>query len=171
LEQSRACTQCGQIRLLSEFDKHKKGKDGRDGRCKYCRQAYVRQWAASHKEIIMQRHYRRVAKDPEKERQRHRDYYHRTKDSFPSKSSSRRALKNQVNSEPYTTADVLNTYGSACHICNLPIDLDAPRKMGKPNWEKGLNIDHIIPLSKGGPDTLSNVKPAHGLCNARKGAR
>lgn len=171
MEQSRPCTQCGQIRLLTEFDKHKRGKDGLDGKCKYCRQAYVRRWAASHKDIISERHQRRMAKDPEKERKRHRDHYHRTKDLKPSKSSARRALKNNVESETYTPSDVLNRYGNDCHICHLPIDLTAPRKMGKPNWEQGLNIDHIIPLSKGGPDTLDNVKPAHGLCNARKGAK
>jgi len=34
----------------------------------------------------------------------------------------------------------------------------------------GLHIDHVMPLSKGGPDTLENVRPAHGSCNVKKQA-
>ena len=61
-------------------------------------------------------------------------------------------------------------YGSDCHICLNPIDLLAPRQPGIKGWEYGLHIDHVIPLSKGGPDTLGNVRPAHGSCNVKKHA-
>jgi 5-methylcytosine-specific restriction endonuclease McrA len=56
-------------------------------------------------------------------------------------------------------------------LCNTAVDLNAPRKSGIPGWEKGLHIDHFIPVSKGGPDTLNNVRPTHGLCNIRKHAK
>jgi 5-methylcytosine-specific restriction endonuclease McrA len=29
----------------------------------------------------------------------------------------------------------------------------------------------VIPLSKGGNDTIENVRPAHAICNLRKGSR
>ncbi|RRD03218.1 HNH endonuclease [Arachnia propionica] len=32
-------------------------------------------------------------------------------------------------------------------------------------------VDHVIPLSQGGPDTLSNKQAAHKLCNERKGRK
>jgi hypothetical protein len=83
----------------------------------------------------------------------------------------RRALKAGNKAEKYTEKDVLNLYGSNCHICKEPIDLNAPRKSGDPGWEKGLHIDHVIPIVKGGPDTLDNVKPAHGVCNVSKSAK
>ena len=71
--------------------------------------------------------------------------------------------------EVYTTLQVLETYGTNCHICNGPVDLSAPRLVGRGvGWEHGLHIDHVIPISKGGPDTLSNVRPSHAYCNISK---
>jgi len=72
---------------------------------------------------------------------------------------------------PYTEKEVINKYGTNCHICNKPIDLKAPRQTGKKGCENGLHIDHVIPIAKGGNDTLNNVKPAHGKCNVLKGAK
>lgn len=70
--------------------------------------------------------------------------------------------------EPYTLKQVINIYGTNCHICLDLIDMDAPRRVGWGGWEKGLHIDHVIPLSKGGDDTLENVRPSHGQCNIMK---
>ncbi len=36
---------------------------------------------------------------------------------------------------------------------------------------KNLTMDHVIPISKGGPHTLSNIVPACKTCNTAKGAR
>ena len=81
----------------------------------------------------------------------------------------RRALKAMAVSEPYTEAEVLEKYGTDCQLCFEPIDLDAPRGIGKgEGWERGLHIDHTISISEGGPDTLDNVRPAHALCNIKR---
>ena len=83
----------------------------------------------------------------------------------------RRALKLKNGHEEYTENQVLNTYGTNCNICSLPIDLNAPRKVGKPGWETGLHIDHLIPISKSGSDMINNVRPTHGLCNLKKNGK
>lgn len=70
----------------------------------------------------------------------------------------------------YSDLELLDIFGSDCHICGEPIDLYAPRQCGKPGWERGYHVDHIIPLSKGGTDTIDNVRPAHGQCNIVKWA-
>lgn len=59
--------------------------------------------------------------------------------------------------------EVVRTYGSNCHICEQPIDPSLPRTS-----KLGLTVDHVIPLSKGGPDTIDNLRPAHWSCNNRK---
>ena len=70
----------------------------------------------------------------------------------------------------YSMFEVLLTHGTICHLCDRPIDMVATRKVGYYGWENGLHLDHVIPLSKGGLDTLENVKPAHARCNINKGA-
>lgn len=83
----------------------------------------------------------------------------------------RRARINNVVRVEYTDKEVLEKYGTNCHLCLEPIDLSAPRSTSHYRWKKSLHIDHLIPISKGGEDTLENVRPAHGFCNISKGNR
>jgi hypothetical protein len=83
----------------------------------------------------------------------------------------RRARKLNNGFEKYSELDIISLYGSICHICKIDIDLSLPRKTSIPGWEMGLHIDHLVPISKGGPDTLENVRPAHGICNLKKHAK
>ena len=61
---------------------------------------------------------------------------------------------------------VLFSKGFNCGICGGMISLDAPR-----NEPLGLVFDHIIPVSKGGSHSYSNIQPAHFSCNGQKGAK
>jgi predicted restriction endonuclease len=119
--------------------------------------SYVAKWSAA---------------NPEKLQEAQRKYREsdRGKEAARRNSAKRRAYKRSNISEPYTEKDVLETYGNKCHICGLEVDLTAPRSQAQnlEGWQKGLQIDHLIPLSKNGPDTLENVRPAHALCNLKK---
>lgn len=46
-----------------------------------------------------------------------------------------------------------------CHICNKKVKTN------------NLHFDHVIPLSKGGPHTIENIKVSHSWCNWKKGNR
>jgi len=81
-----------------------------------------------------------------------------------------RLLNNKY--EKYTIKQVLDLYGSLCHICGIAIDLKASRRVGiGDNWQNSLHIDHVIPIARGGGDILENVRPSHAICNMKKGAR
>ena len=96
----------------------------------------------------------------------------RYRDKHPEKKREgqrrRRARKKGNGFEPYTEDQVLERWGTDCHICHEPIDMNAPRTTNRKDWERGLHMDHVIALANGGRDDLENVKPAHGLCNLIK---
>jgi len=50
-----------------------------------------------------------------------------------------------------------------CHICEVLVDMSLPRTS-----KQGATLDHVIPISKGGVDSLENLKLAHWICNIRK---
>lgn len=79
-----------------------------------------------------------------------------------------RAMRRAVPHELYSTELILSLFGTDCHICLEPIDLEAPRTPGASGWERALHLDHVIPISRGGTDLIENIRPAHGLCNLRK---
>ena len=54
----------------------------------------------------------------------------------------------------------------ACHICGEAIDYSLPHLD-----PKAFVIDHVVPLIRGGSDTIDNVKAAHRDCNSAKRAR
>ncbi len=75
----------------------------------------------------------------------------------------RRALKYGNNHEPYTDIDIFERDNWICGICNQKIN-----KRLKWPGPKSKSIDHIVPLSKGGADTPTNVQAAHLRCNQSK---
>jgi len=64
----------------------------------------------------------------------------------------------------YDKREIAIRDGWLCHICAGSI---APHLWGA--IDPGApNIDHVIPISRGGSDTADNVRLAHALCNNRK---
>lgn len=53
---------------------------------------------------------------------------------------------------------VYRTYGDRCWLCGLKISYGQR------------SVDHVKPIRSGGTNLLSNCRPAHHLCNSRRGA-
>jgi 5-methylcytosine-specific restriction endonuclease McrA len=53
-----------------------------------------------------------------------------------------------------------------CYLCGEDIDYRAHYL--EPD---AFTLDHVIPLARGGPDTLDNIAPAHRKCNRDKSDR
>ena len=81
-------------------------------------------------------------------REAHRAY-------FAAHESARRALKYTTQTEPIDYARVIALASGFCGICRMALDTKT-------------EIDHIIPLSRGGSHTYDNLQAAHQSCNRRK---
>jgi hypothetical protein len=68
--------------------------------------------------------------------------------------------------QKWTEKELLKIYGSDCYLCRKPIDLAAPRQGEGSQYS--LWPDHMIPTSRGGANTLKNVRPCHRACNQNK---
>jgi 5-methylcytosine-specific restriction endonuclease McrA len=73
--------------------------------------------------------------------------------------SKRRAQKRDAFVEDISREVVWSRNAGMCGICQRPVPL------------KGMHVDHIIPLARGGEHSYANTQPAHPTCNARKGAK
>lgn len=78
----------------------------------------------------------------------------------------RRARLAGVPREPYTTALIAVRDGFTCSLCGGLVDMAI-------KWPdlQSPSVDHVIPISRGGDDTLLNVALAHFGCNVRKSNR
>src|SRR5699024_2277322 len=95
-----------------------------------------------------------------------RKYYEANPEVRRANRRKRRARERSVEHAPYTTQDIIDRDGLTCSWCGDDIDLgiEYPNPMSK-------SIDHVLPISKGGPDTLENVQLLHLTCNIQKGDR
>lgn len=185
----KTCTRCFKSYPETQefFRPQPKGRNGLESQCRECRNSDRRDWYSKNAERRAAETRQWYYKNTEKAKETRQEYYEshkkqlrdannrwkaKNKDKVKEHSrrsrSRRRALLAATKVEHYTEKQVLNTYGPKCHICGDYIDLSAPRTATNEGWERGLHIDHLVPVSLSGPDTLSNVRPSHALCNLRK---
>lgn len=166
---SKLCVNCKTIKAKEDFYKSSKKIDGYQAYCKKCSNKAKIKHRIVHPQKTDYAAFKKWRENnPERYRELQKKYYKYNPEKSAIKSRKRRALKLNTRHSPYTKQDVLDRYGDLCHICNLSIDLKAPRKVGLPGWEAGLHLEHVVDLSLGGVDSIENVKPAHGICNLRK---
>ena len=85
------------------------------------------------------------------------------------RSNRKRAIKRGVPTQYYTRQHIIDRDGTDCYLCHLPLDFEANHIQGQPGWELYPHVEHVVPMAKGGHDTLANVKLAHAKCNMDKG--
>lgn len=164
----KKCSGCQENKLAAPdyFHRSKKEKDGLSTRCKVCACEYhqrnkevlierAKQWQRANPKRaseIWKRSYRR---NEEEVKKRESTWRKQNPEAARAKGSRRRARK--LNSEGSYTADewkaLCDYYGNKCLAC------------GKP--EK-LTVDHVVPLSKGGRNDISNIQPLCKSCNSKK---
>jgi 5-methylcytosine-specific restriction endonuclease McrA len=184
----KRCSRCGETKPLDDFSRNRRTKSGRRPECKPCQlrtnneyrranRDHVNAWANAYNRIHAERKRARAKvlydANPEPRRAYSREYARRYPDwvkarrrrwsqehalEAAEKVRRRYARLKQLSVVPITAAMIRQKFaywGHRCWMC------------GKP----AATIDHVKPLSKGGPHILANLRPACRSCNSSKGAR
>ena len=176
----RTCTNCRAEKALEEFSRKKNGKYGRASQCKQCAKEYAAAWYVENKDHAakLRKAWYRSNKDRVAEyyaanrdriAERARERYAANRDEILDRNAEYRAANPHLHwesthrrrsasfgfdpiVESFTKEALLAEYGDSCWHCGGPFE----------------EIDHFpIPVSKGGPHTLENCRPACRKCNKR----
>jgi len=177
----KRCSRCGESKPLETFPRQSNRRDGRNCWCKDChrqwardnsdlRRTSLRRWRERYPERVRQ--YTETHKDEQRERGRRYDRAHREKcraknsrwyaehpDWNRERSHRRRALERGSHVEPVDRQAIYDRDDGICHLCGEPV----PRE--------NFTLDHLVPISLGGPHTSANVAIAHASCNFRRGTK
>ncbi len=186
----KVCSGCGQTKCFGFFHKFILSRDGYRARCKSCRkpeytseETLVRRRELYLEDLEKSRAQRRARYNnkPEKYRKHRRNYYSRNIEAeraynaeysqsekgkqrskryyeqHPEKNHNRRSLERQAGE--YTAREwqqLKKKYNYTCLCC------------GKREPDIKLTADHVIPLSRGGSNTIDNIQPLCITCNKIK---
>lgn len=144
------CTKCGVKKEESDFCKDNRKQSGRGTICKHCTQQQTKRWVNQNRDRLRFLSRKRYASRPDI----------REQDAARSKAAKflRKTRLQNVRCD-LTAAQwrtIKSIYKNRCAYCGE---------------KKPLTQDHIIPVSKGGAHTASNIIPACRSCNSSKGAR
>ena len=131
---------------------------------------YKKQYYIKNKEKILKYQKEKYLLNKKKIREYQKKYFASENGKEANRRGARKRRTRKYNNGyvPYKESDVIYKYGIFCYLCKTIIDLSAPRVVGKPGWQNGLHIEHVVDLSMGGPDTIENVRPSHAICNLTK---
>lgn len=101
-------------------------------------------------------------RNPERAREVRRKCALKNREAINHANRKRRALKKQAVSKKYSLQDIqlrFNDFNLTCSYCQCNLNVDKPRFK---------QLDHFIPLKKGGFDAMENLIPACITCNSSK---
>ena len=175
---TKVCSKCEVEKPLAEFPVRQTSRDGRHCWCHACKKAYYaqksREWREKNRERDCQNQ-RNRRKDPEnlkKLREWMREYRAANREHVRALERARQAREYATpegkariqehkrrralgisEASPEVTARVAEIYTEPCVYCGAT---------------NRIEVDHIIPLSRGGKHELDNLAPACRSCNASK---
>lgn len=154
----RRCKLCGKVKPAEDFSPNPNGFGGLAARCKECRRPQCREYNRKIRQdpvlnaLLLERNRSYKRRNPIKMRDYQRIWMKLHPGYFRIRLAGAWAGDLTVNE----WASIIRYYGSRCAYC------------GK---RKKLQLEHIIPLSRGGKHTASNVVPSCKPCNCRKWKR
>lgn len=171
---TRVCRKCATDKPLTEYHRAKGYKYGRKAVCKLCTREYHITWREENRERIAEtkRKWYNANRERKTETNRkwnnanreriaetNRKWKNANKEKVKAKDHKRRALK--LSAEGSFTGEefrqLCETYENKCLCCGRN--------------DVKLTADHVMPLSKGGSNAITNIQPLCGSCNSSKGTK
>lgn len=164
----KTCVVCKQEKSTSEFFRSSRNLDGIEWRCKACNQANNKKNYALNRD--KKRAYFRKRCSTEEWRSYATEYFNKNKERVIKRRKSDplyREKKNVIWQR--RRARLIGNGGSHTILEWTSLKKQYQNKCAMCQQEKKLTKDHIIPLSKGGTDYISNIQPLCQSCNSKKG--
>ena len=169
----KSCSKCGKIKPTDEFHKDRSSRDGLTSACKICRcgqqtrfrldnperaREIYSNWRQANVEDARSNYNRWRSRNVEQRREYLRSWYQQNPGKKAEHDNTRRGLEQDAKGR--FTADQwearLEYHGHKCYYCG---SVDR------------IQVEHRIPLSRGGTNWPSNLVPACRTCNSSKGTK
>jgi len=149
------------------YQEHKEGLLVRGRQYKQDHKEEIMRWRQDHKEEIAIQH-RQYCQEHKEEIVIQRKQYYQTptgRDVTRKATKKRRALKLGVEYEKFSDREIFERDNYICQLCGVKTRPDLKNKY-HPLYP---NLDHIVPLTKGGAHTKLNTQCLCHQCNSKKG--
>lgn len=172
MSQYKTCSKCKQTLPLESYSRQSKSKDGLQYQCKLCKRIGNRQtmkkWREKNPQLHRDRNKksretdkersranraRAYKKNKEKENQSARLYYQRFPEKYREASSLRKRKKLANGIFRVSASELKKLYSFPCALCGSTDSIE---------------IDHIVPIAKGGSHSIGNLQPLCRPCNRSK---
>lgn len=156
---SKFCKKCSSTLDLSMFTKDKSKKDGLSTVCKICRANYAKSYRENNSESIKEKDIARKKEyyntNSSKVLQSNKKYISSEKGKI-SKAITNMKRRSAIKNGDVSIKQLENLIASSkhCHYCNSEIE--------------DFEIDHKVPVSKGGKHTIDNLVISCKDCNRKK---
>jgi len=192
LSQYKTCCRCRKVLSLDSFGSHKRYKDFKQPSCLICAAEYRQSWKQKKLEVdpdYFNRESReRRAKNPEKVRAYKNEW--RSNNLDTSRESARKSAQKSRLENPEKHLEYQRNYrikNKEKSVINKQIrrirvykggsflifDIELKRLYGMPcvycGSKDNIEIDHVLPLSRGGRNSIGNMQPLCMTCNRSKG--
>jgi len=169
------CKKCSVTKPITEFYKKQSTKDGYDYKCKKCHKEYfyamssevTKRYYDKNKDAIIAKNRKYELKNKDQTKKNHREYMRKRRQDPKYKliESTRALINHHLKSKTKSSNKYL---GCTYEEYSLHLERQFDKNMSWDNYGVYWEVDHIIPLSKGGSFHYTNTQPLTITENRKK---